>query len=115
VIFTSREEREQLWHELSLLTAGPTRFWIGLAEADNDGARDEPVWSWDDGVSADAPGAYPSPWAEGQPTLDGGVHRAFTGVSSGQVDDTLAFVNEDQSALPFVCELPLSAPDDAGR
>jgi hypothetical protein len=108
VIFTSREEREQLWHELWLLPAKPTRFWIGLAESDADGPDNDPVWSWDDGVRADAPGVYPSPWAEGQPTPDGGVRRAFAGVSAGQVDDTLAFVNEDQSALPFVCELAIS-------
>jgi hypothetical protein len=111
VVLASRDEREQLWHELWLLTVRPARFWIGLADVDPDGPGDDSTWSWDDGVAADAPDAYPSPWAEGQPILDGGIHRAFAGLSAGQVDQTLAFVNEDQAELPFVCELPLSIPD----
>jgi hypothetical protein len=115
VVFRSRDEREQLWHELWLLTVRPARFWIGLADVDPDGPGNDSAWSWDDGVAADSSGGYPSPWAEGQPTLDGGIHRAFAGLSAGQVDQTLAFVNEDQEALPFVCELALSVPDAAAH
>lgn len=113
VVFSSSEEREQLWHELWLLPARPARFWIGLAASSSGAAT--MTWFWDDGMPVDAAGGYPSPWAEGQPTPDSGITRAFAGVSAGQVDDTLAFVNEDQAELPFVCELPLSVPDADGH
>jgi Lectin C-type domain len=107
VIFASRDEREQLWHELWLLPARPARFWIGLAEVDGEAgsAAPETTWVWDDGMPSDSTGAYPSPWAEGEPANDADTERAFAGVNAGQVDDTLAFVNELQTSLPFVCQL----------
>jgi hypothetical protein len=108
VVLQSRDEREQLWRELSRLPVPPPRIWIGLAlgpvPAGDAGA---PTWIWDDGTNADA---YPSPWGEGQPS---GSTPAFLSHSSTQppVDDTLAHTDATVHVLPYVCQ----TLTDAGR
>ena len=90
VVLQSRDEREQLWLELSRLSIPPARVWIGLSPGPVDaGDAGAVTWIWDDGTSADAPDAYPSPWGVGQPA---GPTPAFLSHSTTQppVDDTLA-------------------------
>ena len=112
VVLASRDEREQLWLELSRLHAAPARVWIGLAPAASPDRPDASIWIWDDG--ADAPDAHPSPWGIGQP---GRPAPAFLLHAATQppVDDTLAHTDPTVSALPYVCQVPTSAPDAAGK
>lgn len=106
VVLQSRDEREQLWHELSRLTASkaPASIWIGLSQRSG-------AWVWDDDAGADA---YPSPWGDRQPRGNGS--RAYLVETFGPptpVDTTLA--KNDLGALsvslPFACQL---TPTDGG-
>jgi hypothetical protein len=108
VVLDSRDEREQLWLELSRLRVPPTRIWIGLAPAEP-AEPDASRWIWDD--DADAPDAHPSPWGIGQPSRDA---PAFLLHSPTQppVDDTLAHTDPSIHALPYVCQILTSADHD---
>ena len=105
VVLQSRDEREQLWRELSRMTGVgvPTDIWIGLSLVDGG-------WVWDDGAGLDA---YPSPFGDGQPKGIGS--RAYLVQSSVlpiPLDTTLGHNDVvSTTPLPFVCQLPGS---DAG-
>jgi hypothetical protein len=103
VILQSRDEREQLWKQLSQTSA--TRVWIGLATSDAG-------WAWDDEAGAD-PDASPSAWAIGEPSplgpaADGGSRRAYLALTDQHpVDTTLARTEPLGPPNPgVVCELP---------
>jgi hypothetical protein len=111
-VLESREEREQLWHELSVLMLPPARLWIGLAQSAGEaGAGDAGVstWVWDDGTPAEGPDAYASPWGDGQPTDAGSSPRAYLSYDPLALDNTLAR-NVGRMPSPFVCQLPVGGP-----
>jgi hypothetical protein len=106
VVLQSRDEREQLWLELSRLRVSPViqRIWIGLAPAP--ASADDPdasIWIWSDGTNANAPDGYPSPWGAGEPSRSA---PAFLSHSASQpaVDDTLARTDPTPQTLPYVCQ-----------
>jgi hypothetical protein len=111
VVLQSRDEREQLWHELSKLQPPPLRVWIGLHLVDGGATDGGAAWVWDNGVVANDADAYPSPWGNAQPVADGPTPRAYLSsaapFTSPTFDDTLAH-NDDRTVttLPYVCELP---------
>jgi hypothetical protein len=120
VVPWSRDEREQLWHELGRVVVPPAAIWIGLSQgsgaavASDSGtgaetgvdAGDAGPWVWDDGMQEDA---HPSPWAGNQPqtTGKGNTTRAYMTHVAFLSDDTLAHNVAPTSGgqLPFVCEL----------
>ena len=52
VVLQSRDEREQLWLELTRLPVAPSRIWIGLAaDAGTDAEAGSLSWVWDDAPS----------------------------------------------------------------
>jgi hypothetical protein len=105
VVLESRDEREQIWRQISLLPDPPPKFWIGLSQVtDADGGT--AAWAWDDGTKADAPDAYPSPWARLEPNVGMSASRAYLGFFESQPDNTLARSDESVTPLPFVCEFP---------
>jgi Lectin C-type domain len=110
VVLQSRDEREQLWRELSRLTVVPTAVWIGLTQVTPASRHVSAAWQWDDSTPADGPdAAYPSEWATGQP--QDGTTRAFLyqSPSASPVDDTLASSDPSltpSDMLPYVCEIP---------
>jgi hypothetical protein len=113
VVLESSEEREQIWYELSRLPSlnlfNYPNFWIGLSLADGGG------WIWDDGTAADA---YPSPWATLQPNVQApDTTNAFLLQNPSQYDTTLALLNVPTTQQPYVCQIPVNAPDagDAGE
>ena len=116
VVLQSRDEREQLWRELSRLTVPPSAVWIGLSQV-SPGSYQAPqgTWAWDDRTPAEGAGAYPSEWATGQPLRfgRGGTTRAFLyhDNHAPAIDDTLAR-NEPtltiSGTLPYVCEIPVA-------
>jgi hypothetical protein len=111
VVLESRDEREQLWFELSKLPSSPTRVWIGLAPSADDAGDDAgTVWTWDDGTNADAPDAHPSPWGIGQPSAPAPAFLDNT-PSQAPVDDTLAHTDSTVRALPFVCQIVVPGDD----
>ncbi|MGO9836739.1 MAG: C-type lectin domain-containing protein [Polyangiaceae bacterium] len=107
VVLQSRDEREQLWHQISLLPNPPTKFWIGLAQEADAGGGAAP-WVWDDGTAADAADAYPPPWARLEPSVGVSASRAYLAFFEAQPDNTLARNGESQGPLPFVCEFPVA-------
>jgi hypothetical protein len=111
IVLGSRDEREQLWAQLSVTPAPPLRVWIGLTQKDGGAPVDgsAPSWVWDDGTEADAPDAYPPPWGDRLPVAVGTTSRAYLRAYAGEIDDTLARNDEpaaDVQTMPFVCELP---------
>jgi hypothetical protein len=107
VVLQSRDEREQLWHELGKLQPPPSGIWIGLLLVDGGASDGGGVWVWDKGVSANAPDAYAPPWGNSQPVSRSATPRAYLSNAPGTLDDTLAH-NDDRAVttLPYVCELP---------
>jgi hypothetical protein len=102
----TRDEREQLWLELSKLTESPSpsSIWIGLAQSPDGGE----VWTWDDGQPLDA---RASPWGnqEPQPTSATTSPRAYLEhFATPPLDDTLARNDGPVTTLPFVCEMPVA-------
>lgn len=108
VVLQTREEREQLVHEINLLfppVSKPqeiTTWWIGLSSKDG-------AWTWDDGVADDA-GTYAAPWGSRQPAATGGT-RAFLRVDEERFDTQLAYSEDEQTQREgdgarrlFVCE-----------
>jgi hypothetical protein len=111
VVLQSRDEREQLWLELSRLPIPPPRVWIGLAPTPVlDAGAEASAWVWDDGTNADAPDAHPSPWGVGQPLDPAPAFLSHT-PTQAPVDDTLARTDSTVFTLPYVCEVAA----DAGR
>jgi hypothetical protein len=117
VVLQSRDEREQLWRELSRLTVPPSAVWIGLSQV-SAGSPQSPQgsWAWDDRTPADGAAAYPSEWAIGQPLRfgRGGTTRAFLyhDSHSPSIDDTLARNDPNltiSGTLPYVCEIPVTS------
>ena len=99
VVLQSRDEREQLWHELGRMGGTPGSIWIGLSRVGSD-------WVWDDDAGLDA---YPSPWGDKQPT--GNASRAYllqTLVPPTPLDTTLARNDENvvSTKLYSVCQVP---------
>lgn len=107
-VLESREEREELWHELSLLMIPPARVWIGLAQR-TEGDAGVSTWVWDDGTPAEGPDAYAPPWGDGQPTDAGLSPRAYLNYDPLVLDNTLAR-NVARGQSPFVCQLPVGGP-----
>ena len=101
VVLQSRDEREQLWHELTRMTGNkvPGSFWIGLSQRGG-------AWVWDDDAGVDA---YPSPWGEKQPAGNGThAYLIQTLTPPAPVDSTLAKADVSvTNTLPFVCQVPV--------
>ncbi|MDP9002384.1 MAG: C-type lectin domain-containing protein, partial [Myxococcota bacterium] len=119
VVLQSRDEREQLWHELSHLTVAPSALWIGLAQVSAGSARVSASWAWDDSTPADGPDAYPSVWGDHQPVQPSAIAppttlttRAFLWHQQPPgIDETLARNDQALTELPFVCEITASTRD----
>lgn len=100
VRFDSREEREQLAHEIVARFPGEPRleFWIGLQSV-------EGVWNWDDGNAS-----RPPVWGNGEPGDAPAGTRAYVSISAGAVspyDTQLAHADKRTAeALRYVCERP---------
>jgi hypothetical protein len=112
VVLASREEREQLWRQLSLLSVPPTTFWIGLTLLDAGAPDAASTWKWDDGtLLEDVPDAHPSPWGDFAPTPSGPYKRAYMAYLGMNLsrDNTLAHnsgVGIGMGPLPAtVCEV----------
>jgi hypothetical protein len=114
VVLQSRDEREQLWLQLSRSSPELSRIWIGLSQKDGGSADDAgDSWVWEDGTEADSPDGYPSPWGDHLPVTVGTTSRAYMRAYMGEIDDTLARNDEEAQivqTLPFVCELPVAPP-----
>jgi hypothetical protein len=128
VVPWTRDEREQLWHELGLggVLVRPSGIWIGLSQgrgapAGDDGGTgteagdaswDASAWVWDDGMQENA---YASPWAGNEPHTAGTglTTRAYMTHVANLSDDTLAHnvvtLLPNSGLLPFVCEM--TGPD----
>jgi hypothetical protein len=102
VVLDSRDEREELWHELSSFPVPYTQIWVGLSP-DGDGG-----WVWADGTPYGAPEAGPPPWAIGEPSDAGPV--ALFGINTRSVDNTLAHAYGPELELPFVCQFRVEPP-----
>jgi hypothetical protein len=111
VVLDSRDEREQLWRELSLLRVSPMRIWIGLAPVTSPDESDASIWTWDDGADA---ASRPSPWGIGQPARPAPAFLLHA-PTQPPVDDTLARADPTIRTLPYVCQVPASAGEEAGR
>lgn len=90
--FTSREEREFVAHELTMLRVD--RVWIGL---ERDAAN---RWSWADGQPETA---YPSVWGDFEPKGSGPGH-AYLWLDPSRYDVGLAHVADVGATFSFVCE-----------
>jgi hypothetical protein len=108
VVLQSRDEREQLWRELSRLPPGnggtPAFIWIGLSLADG-GSPDAGPWVWDDDAAADA---YPSPWGDGQPSGVFGRAYLTQNIQLPPIDDSLGrnALRDPATKFQYVCQLP---------
>ncbi len=101
VVFDSREEREQLAHEIVLrYTDVPPTLWIGLH-------ADGGTWTWDDGVVASDDQARPLPWGNAQPPTGATNGHAFITVGDKAYDTQLAYADDSgtQQRL-FICQRP---------
>jgi hypothetical protein len=122
VVLGSRDEREQLWKQLSKLTVVPTALWIGLSQAGaaapGDGGPDGAAtadatatgpWTWDDDAAVSA---YPSAWAYARPTpaANHATRAYLLKEEPPGSDDTLARNDGPMpQMLPYVCEVPADA------
>ena len=106
VVFESREEREQLWHELGQLPNVNAGVWIGLSRPDPDAGFSE--WRWDTGERV-ADNVHPNPFGNNQPSrITGASLRAYA-VDPGTVDSQLARnvdrgFNTSPATLPYLCQ-----------
>jgi hypothetical protein len=111
VVLQSRDEREQLWKQLSQFNVPPTAVWVGLSVSDAGAPDGGTTWVWEDGTILDnSPNAYPPPWGDNEPHPNGSLTRAFMAYVMTSRDNTLAhnitgnFLKNGQ--LPStVCEL----------
>ena len=99
VVFGSREEREQLGHEIRARYPEEVdqQLWIGLAE-------DGGAWAWDDGVVAVADAGRPLPWGNAQPSTVAGA-RAYMHLTTTAYDTELAYA-DDGTKPPrlYICQ-----------
>jgi hypothetical protein len=122
VVLGSRDEREQLWYQLSKepVADTPVQVWIDLARAYVDAGADAAIdgsagitsvragpWVWDDEAGADS---YPPPWGGQQPIAPGpGVStRAYLQYDPMSSSSTLAVdlpLNPTIDPPAYVCEL----------
>lgn len=98
VIFGSREEREELAHEiLQLFTPDPElTYWIGASQ-------DGGAWVWDDGLpvaSTNAGTDRPPPWGDKEPA---GAPRAYMRIAAGAYDTQLAHA-DSSDRRPTLCQ-----------
>ena len=99
VVLATSQEREQLAHEIVLRYPNETpELWIGLVD-------DGGVWSWEDGVAADAATGRPLPWGNAQPKAGAGA-RAFVRVGVGAYDTQLAHADDAKTPRLYVCQRP---------
>ena len=98
VVFDSREEREQLAHEIVMRYPEGQSLWIGLHAEDG-------TWSWDDGLVATADGPRPLPWGNAQPTSTANG-RALMHVGSTAYDRQLATAEDSGAQQLFICQRP---------
>ena len=100
VVFDSREEREQLAHEIVARYPDiEQQLWIGLRASGN-------TWTWDDGVAAGSGEARPLPWGNAQP-LGAANARAFIRVGATAYDTQLAYADDGGGASRlFICQRP---------
>jgi hypothetical protein len=107
VVLQSRDEREQLWKELSRMpgfSTPPGAVWMGLSVVGADDAGD-PVWAWaDDAAVVDD--AHASPWGDRQPKTGTRAYLYHSSQPPTPVDDTLARTAAATTAFPYVCQLP---------
>ena len=102
VIFGTREEREQVAHEV-LGRYVEKELWIGLA-------ADAGSWSWGDGVK-DLGGGRPAPWGNAQPEGGAGA-RAFMRIALNSetrydYDTQLAYADDGgRTPRAFICQRP---------
>jgi hypothetical protein len=100
VILDSREEREQLAHEIAARYPGVEQpLWIGLH-------ADGGAWTWDDGLAAAAGGTRPLPWGNAQPMNAASNARAFLRVGASTYDTQLAYADDGGASHLFVCQRP---------
>ena len=115
IVFESREEREQVWHELLSITPRPSQIWIGASTSPDAGGNNPADWVWADdaGTPVGTPdAAYPSPWGVNEPKLDAPLAYSLHS-QTPTVDNELAHADDAavQPTAAYVCELP---PADAG-
>ena len=109
-MFDTREEREELLHELVHLpngTTAPNTFWIGLKRATPAGPASS--WAWQDGLLLGSPGnSRPVPWGLGAPETPGGT-QAYVVQTMGTptVDTELVHsaIPPMGMAMPAVCQV----------
>lgn len=99
VVLGTREEREQLAHEIAARYPDlvDQQLWIGLVE-------DGGAWTWEDGVAAAQGASRPLPWGNAQP--DGGPGaRAYMRLVSTAYDTQLAYA-DDGARTPrlYICQ-----------
>jgi hypothetical protein len=100
VVLDSREEREQLAHEIyAFYPDREQQLWIGLH-------ADGGTWAWDDGVIAASGAARPLPWGNAQPAAPANA-RAFLRVNATTYDTQLAYADDGGGgARLFICQRP---------
>lgn len=101
VVFGSREEREQLAHEIRARYPDEVdqQLWIGLVE-------DGGTWTWDDGHPATDDGGYPLPWGNAEPGSVAGA-RAYMRLATTIYDTQLAVADDGtKPARLFICQRP---------
>ena len=100
VVFESREEREQLAHEIYARNSFSAQgVWIGLHAEGG-------TWIWDDGVVAEANAGRPLPWGNAEPT-SASEGRALVTVGDLTAYDTqLAHADDSGAARFFICQRP---------
>ena len=103
VILESREEREQLAHEIRAHYSdlSTQKVWIGLTE-------DGGAWIWDDGPVATDDAGRALPWGNAQPVNIAGA-RAYLKVATTTTDyDTQLAYADDGTKAPhiYVCQRP---------
>ena len=99
VVFGSREEREQLAHEIRARYPDEIdeQLWIGLVE-------DGGAWTWDDGVVADVDASRPLPWGNAQPSAVPGA-RAYMHLATTVYDTQLAYADDGgKAARLYICQ-----------
>ena len=101
VVFDSREEREELAHEVVARNPFiPQEVWIGLHAEGG-------TWSWDDGIVADEGGPRPLPWGNAQPPTSATSGRAFISVGGRAYDTQLAYADDGgMQQRFFICQRP---------